>query len=184
MSYRSLVDTDNGLSYELCKDACSDYTYFAIQANYYECWCDNDLDEVTKHGEGNCGVGGSGLCNYVYECGDLMKGEKILYVDQHYGLTGDEVGRAKGSCISFKNSLQRNLDRYAGTSDVELWVTVTSDPTECALVEFQESNIYDEYYIYMKGRVDGAQIIPGYLGSRYGAVDTRDNKSVYMSATQ
>jgi len=136
MSYRSLVDTDYGLSYELCKDACSDYTYFGIQNNYYECWCDNDLDEVTKHGEGNCGVGGSGLCNYVYECGDLMKGEKILYVDQHYGLTGDEVGRAKGSCISFKNSLQRNLDRYAGTSDVELWVTVTSDPTECALVEF------------------------------------------------
>jgi hypothetical protein len=36
----------------------------------------------------------------------------------------------------------------------------------------------------MKGRVDGAQIIPGYLGSRYSSVDTRDNKSVYMSATQ
>jgi hypothetical protein len=49
------------------------------------------------------------------------------------------------------------------------------------------SNNSDEYYIFMKGRADGAPIIPGYLSTRGESIDERvdeSGESYYMSATQ
>lgn len=86
--------------------------------------------------------------------------------------------RAKGSCISFKPELTRASDRYS-----ELWVTVTSDPTACALMDFELSDNSDEYYILMKGRMDGIPVTPGYLGTRGEALDERNYHSYYLSAT-
>jgi len=77
--------------------------------------------------------------------------------------------RAKGSCISFKPELTRASARYS-----ELWVTVTSDPTACALMDFELSENSDEYYILMKGRMDGIPVTPGYLGTRGEALDERN----------
>lgn len=51
-------------------------------------------------------------------------------------------------------------------------------------MDFEMSdNNSDEYYILMKGRMDGVPIIPGYLGTRGEALDERNSQSYYMSAT-
>lgn len=85
---------------------------------------------------------------------------------------------SKGSCISFDPEYTRD---EGGTS--ELWVTVTSDTSKCALMDFEVSENPDEYYILMKGRVDGLTITPGYLGTRGGDLDNRNTDSYYLSAT-
>jgi len=50
-------------------------------------------------------------------------------------------------------------------------------------MDFELSENYDEYYILMKGRIDGVTITPGYLGTRGGDLDNRNDNSYYMSAT-
>jgi hypothetical protein len=41
----------------------------------------------------------------------------------------------------------------------------------------------DEYYIYMKSRMDGVGATPGYLGTRGESLDDRNTDSYYLSAT-
>jgi len=55
------------LSVQDCKNACADYNYFALQNSGGECWCENNLQRITMHGEANCNANGGGLCNYVYD---------------------------------------------------------------------------------------------------------------------
>jgi hypothetical protein len=51
-------------------------------------------------------------------------------------------------------------------------------------MDFEMSdNNSDEYFILMKGRMDGVQITPGYLGTRGEDLDYRNSKSYYLSAT-
>jgi hypothetical protein len=45
-------------------------------------------------------------------------------------------------------------------------VTVVSDQTQCTIVDIEKSEDNDEFYIYMRERVDGRLITPGYLGTR------------------
>merc|ERR1712086_843507 len=49
--------------------------------------------------------------------------------------------------------------------------------------DFEMATNSDEYYILMKGRMDGVPIIPGYLGTRGEDLDYRNEKSYYLSAT-
>ena len=117
---------------------------------------------------------------------DYFARQQVLYVDGHtpLGTYADPSiarldRRPKGSCISFSSTLTRSVGRLS-----ESWVTVSSDPLDCAIVDITVSpDDSDEYYIYMMGRVDGAPVTPGYLGTRLEDVDTRNSESFYLSAT-
>lgn len=66
----------------------------------------------------------------------------------------------------------------------ESWVTVSSDPQACAIVDVEVSlDNPDQYHILMKGRIDGAGVTPGYLSTRGEDADQRNSESFYLSAT-
>lgn len=70
--------TDRGTGYMSnsvsdCFQACPDYHYIGLYSYGDRCWCDNDLDTITRYGPhvGNCDLLGTENCNYIYEiqCG-------------------------------------------------------------------------------------------------------------------
>ena len=58
---------NRGWTIESCYIFCSDkgYEYFGMQ-NYFECYCDYDLNHTTQYGSSSCGATGDSWCNFVY----------------------------------------------------------------------------------------------------------------------
>ena len=51
---------------ESCHDACAGYSYFALQFDGRQCFCDDDLDHATMYGPKACGFDGGEYCNFIY----------------------------------------------------------------------------------------------------------------------
>ena len=87
-----------------------------------------------------------------------------------------------GACLSFSPKWSRAEEGEGGL--FEPWVTISSNPDECAIVDIEvSSKDSEEHFIHMHSRADGAPVTTGYLGTRGETIDIKTKNSNYLTVT-